>query len=233
MTSVFGRFAIFAAFASAVLASGMASVSAQELLLHVPSNTTTSLTTTSEPPFVSRAKAGRKESAARIVPGGKFYVEFRSRTALSYGHTFLVHGQLSGNKLATFQVAGLHPAGEDPSNWVMGHFVPVRSETGASDGDTEDEYISARYRVVMNAEQYQEVRNYIYRLQNSSPVWHAVWYNCNAFVGDVARFMGLRAPGSTMLMPAEYINGLRSVNGGQATVTSISGLPQGNLQQPN
>jgi hypothetical protein len=232
MKCTFLRPVLFAAIA-AFLAFGGATAGAQDLMLRGPQDTPAARSSASEAPFVSRAKAGRPETVARITPGGKYYVEFRARTALSYGHTFLVHGQLSGNRLATFQVAGLHPAGEDPSNWVMGHFVPVRSETGASDGDTEEQYVSARYRVVLNAQQYQEVRNYIYRLQTSSPVWHAVWYNCNAFVGDVARFMGLRAPGSTMLMPAEYINALRSVNGGVSTVGAVGGAPRAGLQTPN
>lgn len=150
------------------------------------------------------------------------YVEFRSRYALSYGHTFLVHGQLKGGHIASKEVAGLHPAGDDPSHWVLGHFVPVKSETGASDGDTEDEYISARYRINLTATQYAEVSRFIRNLQASSPVWHAVWYNCNAFVADVARFMGLQTPG-TLELPTDFINGIRRLNGGRARIDGLDG----------
>lgn len=149
------------------------------------------------------------------------YVEFRSRYALSYGHTFVVHGQLKGGRIASMEVAGLHPAGEDPSHWVLGHFVPVKSETGASDGDTEDEYISARYRINLTAAQYAEVSKFIRGLQASSPAWHAVLYNCNAFVADIARFMGLQTPASLEL-PADFINGIRRLNGGRSRIDTLT-----------
>ncbi|HRK23716.1 MAG TPA: hypothetical protein PLQ11_02065 [Beijerinckiaceae bacterium] len=145
------------------------------------------------------------------------YVEFRSRYAHSYGHTFLVHGRLNGKRIATGEVAGLHPRGDDPSVWVLGHFIPVASETGASDGDTEDQYISARYRIYLTAAQYDKVSAKIRQLQASSPMWHAVWYNCNAFVADVAGFMGLQSPNSLEL-PADFINGMRRLNNSANTI---------------
>jgi hypothetical protein len=62
-------------------------------------------------------------------------------------------------------------------------------------------------------------------LQKKSPVWHAVLYNCNAFVGDIARFMGMETPSSTMLMPAEYINGLRDLNMSRTAAAGVIGTP--------
>lgn len=173
-----------------------------------------------EPAVKTDAKGRRvSERKAPAAKGMAYFVEFRSRYALSYGHTFLVHGRLGpGGRIVTSEVAGLHPAGDDPTPWMIGHVLPVPSETGASDGDTEDQYISARYRINLTAEQYQKVSAFIRKLQSSSPMWHAVLYNCNAFVGDVAQFMGLKTPG-TMAMPAEYINGIKSMNGGVSRVT--------------
>lgn len=166
------------------------------------------------------ARQGSKAEAAEARRGAAtHYVEFRARYALSYGHTFLVHGRLAaGGRIATKEVAGLHPRGDDPSNWMLGHILPVSSETGASDGDTEDQYVSARYRINLTTEQYEKVSGFIRNLQSSSPVWHAVLYNCNAFVGDVAGFMGLKAP-SSLDLPVDYINGLRRLNGGRNRVT--------------
>lgn len=165
-------------------------------------------------------KPGAKADSAAARRGATtHYVEFRARYALSYGHTFLIHGRLgAGGRIATREVAGLHPRGDDPSNWMLGHFLPVSSETGASDGDTEDQYVSARYRINLTAEQYEKVSGFIRNLQASSPIWHAVLYNCNAFVGDVAGFMGLKAP-SSLDLPVDYINGLRRLNGGRSRVT--------------
>lgn len=162
-------------------------------------------------------KKKRKKAPAKATSVG-YFVEFRSRTALSYGHTFLVHGRLDAKgNITTSEVAGLHPAGDDPTPWVIGHIIPVVSETGASDGDTEDQYISAAYRIVLTAEQYQRVSAFIRTLQKNSPMWHAVLYNCNSFVADVAHYMGLETPG-TLAYPKEFINGIKEMNGARTTM---------------
>ena len=147
-----------------------------------------------------------------------YFVEFRARSALSYGHTFLVHGRV-GQKITKKDVVGLHPATESSVPWMIGHIVPVVSETGASDGDYEDRYIIARYRVLLTEAEYKKTLATMRRMQASSPVWHAVLYNCNRFVGDIAQTMGLRAPGNSLLMPKEYINALKSINGGRAELS--------------
>ena len=153
-----------------------------------------------------------------------YYVEFRARNAHNYGHTFLIHGRLNANGgIATKIVAGLHPATESPVPWMIGHFLAVPSETGASDGDTEDQYVLARFRVNLSAEEYRKVVGYIKALQAKSPVWHAVLYNCNAFIGDIAADMGMEKPGSSMAMPAAYINELRDLN--ISKTKGITGTP--------
>lgn len=146
----------------------------------------------------------------------QYFVEFRSRYALSYGHTFLVHGRLNARgeigPVTADQVAGLHPAGEGPQLWSVGHVVPVPAETGPSDGDLEDQYISNRFRVLLDEAQYRRVLAYIKRKQRTATMWHAVLYNCNRWVGEVAQFMGMDAPDNTLLYPADYISSLRSLN---------------------
>lgn len=148
-----------------------------------------------------------------------YFVEFRSRYALSYGHTFLVHGRLDAKgeigALTAERVAGLHPAGAGPELWTAGHVVPVPSETGPSDGDLEEKYVSARFRVMLSESEYEKVRRYIIYKQAHSPLWHAVIYNCNAWVGEVAQYMGLHAPANTVQYPANYINALKALNAGQ------------------
>lgn len=156
----------------------------------------------------------------------QYFVEFRSRYALSYGHTFLVHGRLNANgetgTVTAEQVAGLHPAGEGPQLWSVGHVVPVPAETGASDGDTEDEYISARFRVVLDEPTYRRVVAHIRQKQAKPSMWHAVLYNCNTWVAEVAHYMGLQAPSNNLLYPADFINTMKEMNGGNAVVESAS-----------
>ena len=193
--------------------------------VHAASSTPTTVASKpqSKPPIHTAAVASRKQhdsgaagsvpaNTAASVTGKPYYIEFRSRSAQSYGHTFSIYGKLSGNRIVSKTVAGLHPATESPVPWMIGHVVLVPSETGASDGDTEDEYVTARFRVVMNEAEYKKVVGYIRALQAKSPVWHAVLYNCNAFVGDIAKFMGMETPASTMLMPEDYITSLRDLN---------------------
>lgn len=155
-----------------------------------------------------RAKA--RDTAERAAP--QYFIEFRSRYALSYGHTFALHGLLNERgDFAEFEVAGLHPAGESSVPWTVGHVVPVPAETGASDGDLEDDYISGRYRVLLSEEQYATVAAFIAQLKASSPVWHAALYNCNAFVATIAQSMGMQTP-FTWLPPEQFIADLRAMN---------------------
>jgi hypothetical protein len=146
--------------------------------------------------------------------GKPYFIEFRARSAYNYGHTFLVHGRV-GQKITARDVVGLHPATESPTPWMIGHFIPVISETGASDGDYEEPYVIARYRVLLTEPEYKRILAHMRYKQGHSPLWHAVLYNCNRFVGEIAEYMGLRAPFNSLQMPKEYINELRALNGGR------------------
>jgi hypothetical protein len=169
----------------------------------------------------------RADQAVSINPNApktaakQYFVEFRSRSALSYGHTFLVHGKLNAKggvgPVTKEMVAGLHPATDSSIPWMIGHIIPVISEQGWSDGDNEDEYITAAYRILLTQDEYAQVSAYIRKHQKNSPLWHAVLYNCNAWVGDVAKFMGLKAPENTLAYPEDYITKLAALNGGKAT----------------
>jgi hypothetical protein len=176
---------------------------------------TTAPTVTAEPEAAPAPKPKRQRKAAPRA-AQRYYVEFRARNAASYGHTFALFGRLNAKgDIADREVAGLHPATDSPVPWMIGHVVPVRSETGPSDGDLDDQYMTARYRVELDEAEYQKTVAFIRNLQNSSPVWHAVFYNCNAFVADIAKSLGLKTPASTMLFPADFINTMRELNSGE------------------
>jgi hypothetical protein len=144
---------------------------------------------------------------------GPYYIEFRSRFAWDYGHTYIVHGRV-GDAPTRASVAGLSPVGDDATAWVIGHYVPVPAETGWTDGDLEDKYVTARYRVLMSKEQYDRVMAYVRELQGRSRMWSAELYNCNAFVADIAHEMGLKVPASTLIYPKIFVNHLRLINTG-------------------
>ncbi len=145
----------------------------------------------------------------------RYFIEFRSRYALSYGHTYVVFGRLNqAGEMVNPEVAGLHPSSEEAAPYMLGHVVPVPAETGWSDGDLEEEYRSASWRIMLSEAEYRKVVADIRKLQNSSPVWHAALYNCNAFTADIAKSMGLRTP-AIWLRPQQFITKLREMNTGR------------------
>ena len=107
------------------------------------------------PPQITRPASNKP---AVVTSGaGQYYFEFRSRQAWDYGHTFVVFGRV-GEAPSKKNVAGLSPKGDDPQMWLMGHYVPVPSDTGWTDGDLEDRYITSRYRVLVSKEQFGNCR---------------------------------------------------------------------------
>jgi hypothetical protein len=144
---------------------------------------------------------------------GPYYVDFRARTAASWGHAFVWFGKTSERAV---EVAGLTPAG-DTLPYVLGHLTWVPSETGASYGDLDPQYVTASYRVYLNEPDAKRVFAYIKKLQASSPVWNAEISNCTGFIGDIANFMGLKVP-FRWQRPEDYVNSLKAMNGGRRFV---------------
>src|SRR6266542_3050362 len=134
---------------------------------------------------------------------GRYYVDFRARTAASYGHAFVWYGRTDQREV---EVAGLHPASQSVIPYVIGHVLPVPSETGPSYGDLDEQYLTAHYRVYLSDADAQKVFAYIKHLQASRPLWNAAVYNCIAFIRDIAQFMGLKTPTSHLLYPDDWIN---------------------------
>ena len=149
---------------------------------------------------------------------GPYYVDFRARTAASWGHAFVWYGKTSERQV---EVAGLTPAG-DTLAYVVGHVTLVPSETGASYGDLDPEYLTTHYRVYLNEPDAKRVFAYIKKLQATSPVWNAETFNCTSFIGSIADFMGLQVP-HRWQRPEEYVNSLKAMNGGRPVVRLSSG----------
>jgi hypothetical protein len=162
-------------------------------------------------------------TACKPEPGKQHFVEFRSRTAASYGHSFVFFGKLAGpGKFGKFQVAGLHPRGDDPEVYMQGHVIPVPSETGASYGDLDEQYMTARYCVVLSEAEYNKLASFIRGLQARSTEWHAPTKNCNGFIGDIAKSIGLLAPPSPILLPEHYVGLIKELNQGKTSLPSSS-----------
>lgn len=159
------------------------------------------------------------------VPGNKpYFIEFRARSAMTYGHASVVFGKLRNGKVPVdakgvldprlVQVSGLHPASNDPAVWAKGHAVPVPAETGPSDGDFEDAYVTARYRVDLTEEEFRKVVSVIRKHKYSYAYWYAPNYasNCLGYIGSIAKHIGLKAPVVPSL-PKDFVNQMKRMNG--------------------
>jgi hypothetical protein len=94
---------------------------------------------------------------------------------------YVLYGQLNGQgEIVKSDIAGLHPAG-DGNNcdncslipWTLGHVLFVPSETGASDGDLEEKYVTARYRVMLDGKTFSKVAAHIKEMKAEKRAWNA------------------------------------------------------------
>jgi hypothetical protein len=143
---------------------------------------------------------------------GAYYVDFRARTAASYGHAFVWFGKTSDKKV---EVAGLWPKGDEVP-YMLGHLMWVPAGTGATYGDLDVQYLTASYRVYLNEEDAKKTFAYIKHLQETNPLWNAETTNCTAFIGEIASYMGLKTP-FHLQKPEAYVNQLKDLNGGRQT----------------
>lgn len=164
-----------------------------------------------QPRFTSTSKDAGSATTTKVATS-RYFIEFRSRYALSYGHTYVVFGKLDKNgNMISPEVAGLAPASHDPSQYVVGHFIPVPASTGWTDGDLEEQYRSASWRVLLSEAEYRDVVAFIRKQQAVSKTWEATVNNCNAWTGEIARHMGYKTPG-IWLRPQQFITQLRQMN---------------------
>jgi len=168
-------------------------------------------------------------NAAR-APGKPYFVEFRSRGAQSFGHTFVLFGKLGeGNRFASYKIAGLHPKG-DSAAYSMGLWIPVAADTGPSDGDVDEQFMTARYCVTLTEAEYNRLVPYIRQLQSEKKTWHGTTYNCNSFGMDVAKFVGLDTPNPNASLPKDLIEKLADLNKNRARNTGALSSAPGGLQ---
>jgi hypothetical protein len=215
------HFVVGTCFLMGSMGLGIGSSSAQQIAARADSRDSSS-----QKPAISSAVAtavvapSAPSSAANVKPvrkpgvsaKGPYYVDFRARTAASYGHAFVWFGKTSEKQV---EVAGLHPAGDEVP-YVLGHLMWVPSETGASYGDLDPDYLTASYRVYLSEADAKQVFAYIKHLQATSPLWNAETTNCTNFIGQIATFMGLKVP-FHLQKPEQYVNELKELNGGRQT----------------
>lgn len=144
------------------------------------------------------------------APQWRYFVELRARNAASYGHMYVMYGEVNNrHEIVKSEIAGFFPAGDarDCLNcsvyyWTIGHVLPVPSEIGASDGDLEEQYVLARFRVWIDADQYKRLIAYINERKAHKGLWHAFFANCVTFGRDVASFLNVKMPPLVAFAPS-------------------------------
>lgn len=187
----------------------------------------------------------RADAAEASVPSNKyspshrFFVEFRARNAASYGHMYVMYGEVNArHEVIRSEIAGFFPAGDSRTcqncsvyNWTIGHVVPVPSEIGASDGDLEEQYVLARYRVWIDAAQYERLVAFINDKKAHLGLWHVVLNNCVTFGKDIALFLNLKVPPLmqitpiVVMYPQYVVEWIRDANGGEKDQGPLEDAP--------
>ena len=159
---------------------------------------------------VEENAARRPERADRVQAGTPYYIEFRVARIGTYGHSYVAYGRLNAQgRPAEHRYADLHPTG-NYALMAIGHVLPVPANT-KWDPEVLTLPVSSSYRRKLTAAQYKKLLAAIQRLQSEQRYWNAVTNNCNHYVGELARAVGLRTPGNFQLSYA-FIPALRELN---------------------
>jgi hypothetical protein len=93
---------------------------------------------------------------------------------------------------------------------VLGHFIPMDVATSPKK-DTLDFKIANRFRLPLTATEYDRLKSIIARIRAARHAWSVLGYNCNDFVADVARGLGMQTP-TTLSLPYNFIPELQAMN---------------------
>lgn len=156
-------------------------------------------------------------AAAPKQSTGRYYIEFRVAEIGTYGHSYVAYGRLNERgKPTDAHYADLHPMG----NYLVmavGHVLPVPANT-EWDPDVLKLPVASSYFRALNAAEYAKLQTGLRKARaDKQPYWNALTNNCNHFVAELARAIGLRAPTDLQVSYA-FVPSLRELNeaGGQA-----------------
>jgi hypothetical protein len=139
-----------------------------------------------------------------------FYVEFRTRPYFSIMHIFILYGaQDPDGKPLEWKTIGFYPEGG-----AMGPFIGAVVIPGVV--GQEDYYAhlpaNASFRLNLTAEQYQRLTSFIEAERAKQPAYSLFFHNCNDFVADAAKAIGLKVPFFRLVPPPVFITLLEEMN---------------------
>jgi hypothetical protein len=178
--------------------------------------------------LVAAAPAGAAaQTQVTEAEGYPYYVEFRVAVNGVYGHSYIAYGRLdSRGRPATAAYADIHPTGDLPS-MVLGHFFPMDAAT-IPVKDTLGYKIARRFRRPLTAPEYGRLNAVIAHIRAARHSWSVLAYNCNDFVADVARAVGMQTP-TTLSLPYDFIPALQATNASRRR--QMSALPRARVAE--
>jgi hypothetical protein len=179
------------------------------------------------------ARGTEAKPTAAASPIG-YYIEFRVAQIGTYGHSYVAYGRLNGRgQPADSHYADLHPMG-NYAVMMIGHILPVPANT-EWDPDVLKLPIASSYRHNLNAAEYRKLLAALQRARaNKQRTWNAVSNNCNHFVAELAKAVGLRAP-SDFQLSYSFVPALRELNelgSSSAKASRANRTPASTEQQP-
>jgi hypothetical protein len=160
---------------------------------------------------LGRSEQDANATAPKAATAGAYYIEFRVAQIGTYGHSYVAYGRLNAQgQPAEHRYADLHPIG-NYALMALGHLVPVPATT-KWDPDVEKLPVSSSWRHRLTAAEYSKLLAAVQRSRaNANPTWNAVTNNCNHYVADLAKAIGLRTP-SDFQVSYTFIPALRDLN---------------------
>lgn len=158
-----------------------------------------------------KSNATQTTTTAERQGSASYYIEFRVATIGTYGHSYVAYGRLNAQgQPADHKYADLHPRG-NYALMAIGHVLPVPANT-KWDPEVLTLPVASSYRRKLTAVQYQKVLAAIRKSDaEKDRYWNAVTNNCNHYVGELARAIGLKTPGNFQVSYA-FIPALRDLN---------------------
>lgn len=165
---------------------------------------TTSLPVTTTAP---RPSAGNSSE----LPVGTHVIEFRARTGPDIiGHSYILFGRVGPDgSIVDSTQAGLYPS--DVTGFAFGIAgTQATTEPVALDNAIPPSII---YRRALTPAQYARLSAAIADAREDPPAWSWMGYNCNTFVADMAREIGMKTPtGGTWMAPMLFVAQLMDLN---------------------
>jgi hypothetical protein len=140
-----------------------------------------------------------------------YYVEFRARMAVYLsGHAYIVYGpQDESGKPLQENISGFFP-----KYHMLGFFGGMVAVPGTVDEIKLDRKQKplVTYRKTLTADEYKKLVEFIAAAKKEKKVWNMFAANCNGFVGEAARVVGLKVPPVSFMPTPAYVLAIRELN---------------------